>query len=362
MKIAMILPSLAKSGPGIQVESLCKEFLKKKYVVEVFYIRETDNVSLEFYGIKKTKLHFNKGVVDSFRTFDIIHSNGFYPDLIGLLIGNYLSSTVHFTTMHNFIKEDIASRYSKAKAKLYSSLWLAVIKKIKYKIVFTDIAKKYYQPMIGNTIYIAGSGIDIPTVEGKINDKSEITDEFTKAICHFKNRNYKIIGTTLILTSVKKIDTIINALVELKDYAAIFVGGGSEENKLIKLATELNVIDRCLFIGFKENPCVYLNYFDIYAMPSSSESFGLSLFEAIISRLPIICCDLPIYEELLNAHSLHKFDGTTSDFIRVISSIDDHDPDATFEAYNEVKEKYSMSKIALNYYNCYQDALEHERI
>ena len=75
----MILPSLAKSGPGIQVESLCKEFLKKKYVVEVFYIRETDNVSLEFYGIKKTKLHFNKGVVDSFRTFDIIHSNGFLP-------------------------------------------------------------------------------------------------------------------------------------------------------------------------------------------------------------------------------------------------------------------------------------------
>lgn len=362
MKVAMILPSLEKSGPGIQVESLCKELLKKNCIVEVFYIRETDKISLEFCGIKTTRLNFIKGGVNSLKSFDIIHSNGFYPDLIGLFIGFFLSNSIHFSTMHNFIKEDIASRYSKTRARIYSSLWLMIVKKIKHKIVFTNIANKYYQPMVGKTIYIAGSGIDIPTIEGKINDKRDITDEFSKAFIYFKNKNYKIIGTTSILTPVKRIDIIINALVELKNYAAIFVGGGSEETELIKLATELKVIDRCMFIGFKENPCAYLNYFDIYAMPSSSESFGLSLFEAIISRLPIICCDLPIYEELLTTRSLHKFNGTTSDFIKVISSIDDHTPDVTFEAYCEVKEKYNMSVIALNYYNCYQDALKYDRV
>lgn len=356
----MILPSLEKSGPGIQVESLCKEFLKQNCVIEVFYIRVTNNIALEFHGIKTTKFYFNKVCFDSIKKFDIIHSHGFYPDLLGLMIGCCDNDIVHFTTMHNFIKEDIASRYSKIRAKFYSNLWLMIIKKIKHKIVFTDIAKKYYQPMIGETIYIAGSGVDIQTIEGKINDISEITEDFSKAISFLRSKNYKIIGTTSILTTVKRIDIIINALVELKNYAAIFVGGGSEETKLIKLATELKVIDRCVFIGFKENPCVYLNYFDIYAMPSSSESFGLSLFEAIISRLPIVCCDLPIYEELLKARSLYKFDGTTSDFIKVISSIEEHDPAATSEAYFEVKEKYSMSKIALNYYNCYQDALKYD--
>lgn len=362
MKIAMILPSLEKSGPGIQVESLCKEFLKQNCVIEVFYIRETEHISLEFYGIKTTKLCFNKDFFDSIKNFDVIHSNGFYPDLLGLLIGYYANNIVHFTTMHNFVKEDIASRYSKMRAKLYSSIWLMIVKKIKHKIVFTNIAKKYYEPIIGKTIYIAGSGIDIPKIEGRVNETMGITEDFNKSIGFFKNENYKIIGATSILTSVKRIDIIINALVELKDYAAIFVGGGSEETKLIKLATDLKVIDRCMFIGFKENPYVYLNYFDIYAMPSSSESFGLSLFEAIVSRLPVICCDLPIYEELLNARSLHKFDGTVSDFIKVIRLIDVHDTDATFEAYNEVKEKYSMNKIALNYYSCYQDALKYDRV
>ncbi|WP_313112305.1 glycosyltransferase [Pseudescherichia sp.] len=353
MKIAMILPSLAKSGPGIQVEALCGVLSTLGCSIEVFYFRENDNSKLKFNGINKNKIGFSLASLMKLRRFDVIHSHGFFPDLFLVLLRFSGVKAAFVSTMHNFMKEDIYSRYSPIKAILYVFLWKRVLSFIPNKFVFTSIAKEYYRRFSSGHLHIVSSGIDVSEIERKIEECSVLENTYIRAIELLKRQNLEIIGSTSIITSVKHLDTVVNALPHLPNHAAVFVGGGSGEKELIELAIKLKVDNRCIFTGFKANPLPYLKTFDIYAMPSSSESFGLSLFEAIIAKLPIVCRELPIYKELLGTDGLSFFDGTVTDFIKSVNSIDMHNKELAISLYNNVIQNYDMSIVASKYRSCY---------
>ena len=358
MKIAMIIPSLAKSGPGIQVEALCKLLTAQGCYVEIFYLRENTKNKLNFVGIKKNRVDFSLGTINKFRGFDIVHSHGFFPDLLLVLLRCSGVRAAFVTTMHNFLKEDIFSRYKPMKARISVFLWKLVLSFIPNKFVFTSIAKNYYSSFSNGDVYIVSSGIDVLAVESKIEESSVLEDEYIEAAASLVKRNLKIIGSTSIITSGKHLDTIVHALPFLPNHAAIFVGGGAREKELIDLAISLKVYDRCIFTGFRANPLPYLKTFDIYAMPSSSESFGLSLFEAIIAKLPIICRDLPVYRELLENDNICFFDGTVSDFVKVVNSMDTCNEELISSLYNMVSQNYDMSVVASKYRACYRDLIK----
>lgn len=361
MKIAMILPSLAKSGPGIQVESLCSVLSTLDCTIQVFYFRESDNNKLNFDGIKKNKIDFSMASLKILRGFDVIHSHGFFPDLFLMLLRFSGIKAAFVSTMHNFLKEDIYSRYAPMKAVLYVFLWKRVLSFIPNKFVFTSIAEEYYRHFSNGHIHIVSSGIDVREIERKIEESSILDNKYIRDIESFKNRNLDIIGSTSIITSVKHLDTVVNALPDLPNHAAVFVGGGSGEKELMKLAIKLKVDDRCIFTGFRANPLPYLKTFDIYAMPSSSESFGLSLFEAIIAKLPIVSRELPIYKELLDTSGLSFFNGTVPDFIKAVQSIDTIDKGLTISLYKNVSQNYDMSVVALKYRSCYWSLVNNDR-
>lgn len=354
MKIAMILPSLAKSGPGIQVEALCTQLKAQGCYIEIFYLRENLKNKLNFDGIKKNRVDFCLGSLKKFRGFDIVHSHGFFPDLLLVLLRCSGVRAAFVTTMHNFLKEDISSRYKPIKARISVFLWKLVLSFIPNKFVFTSIAKDYYSSFSNGNVQIVSSGIDVLAVECKIEEKTALEDQYTEAVASLAKRNLKIIGSTSIITAGKHLDTIVHALPFLPNHAAIFVGGGAKEKELIDLAINLNVFDRCIFTGFRANPLPYLKTFDIFAMPSSSESFGLSLFEAIIAKLPIVCRDLPVYKELLGNDNICLFNGTVSDFVRVVSAMDTCNEELISSLYNKVSQNYDMSVIASKYRACYR--------
>ncbi len=87
------------------------------------------------------------------------------------------------------------------------------------------------------------------------------------------------------------LDDIIKALQYLPDNIKfLVVGGGSDDEKLKKLANDLGINDRVLFLGFfsHDQMVKYLKISDVFVRPSLSEGLGSSFLEAMAAGVPII--------------------------------------------------------------------------
>ncbi|MAZ72734.1 MAG: group 1 glycosyl transferase [Flavobacteriaceae bacterium] len=68
----------------------------------------------------------------------------------------------------------------------------------------------------------------------------------------------------------------------------ILVGDGPAFDNYRKLSTSLKISDSVLFIGYSDDVSLYYNIFDIFALVSAHEAFGLVLAEAMLHKLPIV--------------------------------------------------------------------------
>jgi glycosyltransferase involved in cell wall biosynthesis len=158
------------------------------------------------------------------------------------------------------------------------------------------------------------------------------------------------------LTKRKGIIQIIHSLVSLKDFALVVIGDGQELENLIRAANEFGVSNRCVFLGYRPNAVEYLNFFDIYVMASYSEGFPLGLLEAGLSRLPVVCSDIPIFRELFNPKEVCFFE-LDNDKALIESVIKCYNNKEEFASliFKCVSSKYNITNMANNYMLLYQN-------
>ena len=68
----------------------------------------------------------------------------------------------------------------------------------------------------------------------------------------------------------------------------VMVGDGPERSAAHRLAEELGVGDRVVFLGAQESIASLLNCADVALQPSATESFGLSNLEALSTGVPVV--------------------------------------------------------------------------
>lgn len=96
------------------------------------------------------------------------------------------------------------------------------------------------------------------------------------------------------LEKVKNVSLLINAFKDLKasynDCALVIVGDGSQRNALKELSQN---IDDIYFMGYQVYPKLieYYKLADIFVLPSSYESWGLVINEALTFGIPVIVSD-----------------------------------------------------------------------
>ena len=66
------------------------------------------------------------------------------------------------------------------------------------------------------------------------------------------------------------------------------IGIGSEKERIELLSQSLEISDRILFLGYKNNVKDYLSVADAFVFPSKREGLGLAALEAMASGLPIV--------------------------------------------------------------------------
>ncbi|MGY5353253.1 N-acetyl-alpha-D-glucosaminyl L-malate synthase BshA [Wenyingzhuangia sp. IMCC45533] len=104
----------------------------------------------------------------------------------------------------------------------------------------------------------------------------------------------------------KDVVKIFAKVLEQKPVKLILVGQGPDMPEVKKLAKELGVYNKILFLGNSTEVNKILCYSDVFILPSKSESFGLAALEAMAAKTPIISTNTGGLPEV-NVHGVTGF-------------------------------------------------------
>ena len=202
---------------------------------------------------------------------------------------------------------------------------------------------------------------EISSEKGKV-----IYNPVSLPINHPKNNstNFHIVYVGR-LEVVKNVKTLINAFAKLnyKNIRLTIVGEGRERNNLEEQVRNLNVNREIEFVGFSDDPAIYLEEADLFVLPSYSEGFGIAAVEAMFLKVPVLCSKVggipefidhdhngwlfdPQKEEELKLTLEYIVDLTKKDLINV-----------GLNGYNSVIEKFTVQSYVYNLEKHYKSLL-----
>ena len=297
LRLALLIPSNHLRGPNIFTKNLVLGLINRDIFVTVFYFKSYGNDVVDFGCLSRKVSFFDTSWVGG---FDIIHSTQAIPDLYLAVHGSKISC-VKIASMHNEIGEDLKRLYPKLKADLIFRVWKMALDRIDNIIVSSSSQMSYYKKILKSDINFSTIPYGIPPAEVKV-----IFNSHRDTLEYFRSE-YRVVGACGLYIERKGFDQLIRVLSHRKDLALVLVGDGPLRRDLESLAEKEGVIDRVLFTGFTKDYLSYFPYFDMYAMVSYSEGFGLAMLEALSLSIPLLCSDLAIYEEYFDDNSVVRF-------------------------------------------------------
>ena len=94
------------------------------------------------------------------------------------------------------------------------------------------------------------------------------------------------------MTAVKRTDDIVLAFQRLVesgvDACLCLVGDGPDRDSTERLASDLGLMDRCLFLGYQDDVAPFYAAFDALVLPSANEGTPVSVIEALAGRCPVV--------------------------------------------------------------------------
>lgn len=345
MRIAMILPSLAKTGPGFVVKDLCTEFVRMGHECKVFYFDEGEGLVMP---CPTECIKFRKPF--DFDNWDIIHSHMFRPDAYVWYhrrkirkSGSKTVSTLHQPISFKILNENDPFH----KTILFWTGWQMFLRTIECIVVLNSVTQEELPKKIRKKSHVIFNG-------RVIKEENCICDEECYVLQR-KTLGYTVLGTASSLTKRKGIDQMIQALSFLEEYVLVILGEGPELISLKNLASSLNVQDRCLFMGFKNNVNNYLKLIDIFLMCSSAEGFPLAYIEASAAGKPSVLSDIPILKSITSPQNGACFykRNDINDLVSKILFVKDNLHELSGKARRYFESSLSSTSMANNYIKIY---------
>ncbi len=118
----------------------------------------------------------------------------------------------------------------------------------------------------------------LPTINREI--RRFYADDNERILVHISN-----------FRKVKRIDDVVKIFHLVQEdipSKLLFVGDGPERAMAEKMARDMNIVDKVMFLGKVRNTQEVLEYGDLFLLPSETESFGLAALEAMAVGVPVI--------------------------------------------------------------------------
>jgi UDP-glucose:(heptosyl)LPS alpha-1,3-glucosyltransferase len=100
----------------------------------------------------------------------------------------------------------------------------------------------------------------------------------------------------------KGLEYVLRAASEIREDTKLFVIGKysqDEFNQFTKIATDVGVKDKTIFVGLTNEINKYFAASDIFVLPTLYEPFGLVILEAMASGLPVVVSSIAGAAELI---------------------------------------------------------------
>ncbi|MGB9736387.1 MAG: glycosyltransferase family 4 protein [bacterium] len=284
MKILLATSSTGWSGGQHQVYLLARGLMQRGNTVYVITSHDSElgrRLGLE--GIPVKYLRMNKeadifsviGIRKFLRNerFDVINVHRPTAHTI-LMLANILSTRRAKFFVTRRVPYGIPSRISaKIKYEWFVDRIIAISSDVRQSLINTGVRKEL--------IEIIPDAIDVDYFNNsKVTPVKELINKGP------------IIGTVGNANKQKGHGYFISAIPYiLKRYPDAFfvdVGVGEQDIELVELANSLNVRDKILFAGFKQDVRPYLKAMDVFVFPSIVEGLGTSLLEAMSMQKPVV--------------------------------------------------------------------------
>ena len=346
MKIAFILPSLAHTGPILVARDIVDFIHDKVDVVHVYYFDAIEEVT---FACNTYRIDFNTPI--AFQEYDVVHSHMYRPDKY---LAKYASSidAITISTVHCDIRRDLYYNYNLFVSLVFRYVWLSYFKKMDRLVMISNsLYEGYYKQKIkSQKVSVIPNGRTLKAIH-------PVPDEHNLKLNTLKQQ-YKLIGSCALLTKRKGLHLVIEALPHLPDYAFVIVGDGKEMKALQLVAKKHGVEERCLFLGFQKGAESYLPYFDVYAMPSLYEGFGLALIEATLLKKSCVCSSIPVFKELFNSEEVTFFESNNvPSLAEAIRKAYAEKDSRSEKAYHRSIREYTLEKMGQHYFHLYQQLI-----
>lgn len=353
LRVAIVLPSLVNKAPIQVAKDLAGEFVLAGAEVCVYYF--DDIVEVDF-PCRVEKISFFVAI--DFKLFDVIHSHMLRPDAYVWYWKLFRScrNVVFISTIHNIVEEDLYFNYGRLTSYIFSRLWRIFWSAQDKLVVLNNAAQKYYNN------FLSGGKTSVIYNGRALSAVTPVDQADLNRIEALHLKKLQVLGSCAVLTRRKGLDQIIRILPECRNFALVVVGDGPACAELKNLATELDVSERCIFLGYRANAQSYLAHFDIYVMPSRSEGLPLALLEAAGTGLPVLCSDIEVFKEIFSADDVSFFQlESGEDLVRALKFSIENKSMLSSNVLKKYKNNFTGKVMASRYLELFLDLVKRKK-
>ncbi len=222
---------------------------------------------------------------------DIFHANLNWPlsCSFGILSARLARVPVVIATQHLY--KDMNSRRYNVLQKMISLLVH------RYIAVSSDLAEGLTKHLVyKDRVTVVHNGIELKPI------KAYDRDSYKKEIMGNKyatHKNSKILLTVARLDDAKGHKYLLDAAANVDKAIFLFAGEGPNREVLEKQVSDLEIEDRVVFLGHRDDIHKLLDICDIFVLPSLYEGYPLSIMEAMLACKPVVATDIPGTSEMV---------------------------------------------------------------
>ncbi len=266
------------------------------------YIKKAKQLSLDIVTIEE-KRSFDWGVIKKIKqtveekSIDIIHTHDFRSNIYGLVCAKSLGLPL-VSTCHGWISNNL-------KGQIYTKIDRYLLRYHDKIITVSELMKKQ----------LVQGGID-PNIIKVINNALVIEDyvidkENRRFRDEFKIPHNKTVVANIGRLSIEKgQENYLKAAKSIcetnSDFVFLIIGIGPEYENLVNMAKELQISDKVIFTGYREDMVNIYNGVDLVVQSSSTEGMPNVILESLLMEIPVIATDVGGTSQIVD-HNLTGF-------------------------------------------------------
>jgi len=312
IKVLQLIHSSGVTGPGRSVYSLAKNLDRKEFLTDVLAPRrgylydELTKIGVRILPLASKNIWNPRSIFSICSTlrkerYHVFHVHSGQLNVFSKIMGKLLGIPAIIFTEH--LTAD-SHTWIKGKASLFihllfhrlSNTMIDRVISVSDMTRYSFIKRQKIDPRKISTIY---PGLDLGELETLVTDASKIRQ--TWAI----PQEAQIIGMVARLNPEKGHRIFILAAKEvlkrIPDVRFLIIGEGRERRNIEDLIEKLDLRRNFILTGLQDNIYKFIDIMDIFIQPSlaESESFGLSIIEAMARQRAVIASDIGCFREII---------------------------------------------------------------